>query len=399
MADDVTIAINEMKKARNGGDYAAIFQGKKLAFKFSSIREATTGLSDAASDISESLTPVIDAIPDSSIVEAVMAAGRVIKAGGAEMLRLLQAAFSRLIAVFESLKEALSEAFRPIMEAMNLLLEGVIQLLLDLIPNAFIEFVQGIIAAIMPFIGQIKACGNMLLAVGDLVYNFVVRHQLIKAAAAIDENNRFSSNARNAVLRIIEAELIDSGANAALETVNAGASVAGLVFTGNVAGTVAGIATSVAKMCIMVMDLMGDINDMQKGNSLLVKMLTDPRRDVNPVALFNAAPILGAFYIAQATQSSLIANTGFLDSAAVKLSLTNSMFMANYQAKASELSPFRLKAMRLANKSRLELTESSTMGVVFDFNLKDEVKERISGALVDNLSSAVSNQVSIRLGI
>ena len=156
-------------------------------------------------------------------------------------------------------------------------------------------------------------------------------------------------------------------------------SVPGLIFTGNVAGTVAGIATSVAELCIKVVDLLADVFAVRRANELLEDIRNDARHDINPIALFNAAPILGAIYIERATQSSLIANTDFL--ASMRNASTNEKFMAAYTKKAAELSPFRTKASSLVRASRLELTSNAVLGVYFDFDLKDEIKDQVRHAL------------------
>lgn len=43
--------INDMTKARHGGDYATIFQGKILAFKFSKIKEDASDLNETSQEL------------------------------------------------------------------------------------------------------------------------------------------------------------------------------------------------------------------------------------------------------------------------------------------------------------------------------------------------------------
>jgi len=50
--------INDMAKARHGGDYATIFQGKTLAFKFSKIREDASDLNETSQEVAEAMTPI-----------------------------------------------------------------------------------------------------------------------------------------------------------------------------------------------------------------------------------------------------------------------------------------------------------------------------------------------------
>jgi len=390
-------AINEMTKARHGGDYAAIFQGKTLAFKFTKIREDANDLNETSQELGEAMTPVVEAVADSPIVRTIMEIGSLIKAGGKLLLDGLRVAFKKLIELFDSLREALEAAFAPLCAAFDLVLETAINFLIDILPNAFIEFVKGVIAALMPFVGQIVACGKMLVSVGKFVAQAVEHYGLARAALAIDATNRFSTAARDAIMQILNAELRRTGATALMDTANAGTSVAGLVWTGNVAGTVVGIATALAKLCIKMADVLSDLRVMRAGNALLAKMKQDPRRDVNPAELFNAAPILGCVYLAVATQSSLIANTGFLDSWKVKATMTDAGWMSAYEAKAKELSPLRLTAMRMCASSRLELTDTPNTGILFDFDLKDEVTSRISDAVSGQAMDVIGSTVANRL--
>lgn len=385
--DAVQQAINAMKGARHGGDYAAIFQGKKLAFKLTAIKAATTELMEDGQELAETLSPVSELVAETAVGQAVLAVGRVIKTGGALMLQALRTAFHHLLEVFEALRDALSAAFGPLLTGLGLALDALVNLLIDLLPNVFVEFVKGLVAAVLPFVGQIKACGDMLLSVCGVVGKAVQRYQLSHAGAAMDESNRFATAARTAMDRIITSELTDAGISAALDTGNAAASVTGLIFTGNVGSMVASIAVAVAKLCIKVAGVFDTLKDMRAGNALLARMGADPRRDVNPAALFNAAPILGAHYVATATQSSLIANTGFLDSLAVKMTLTDAGWMTEYEAKARQLSPFRMKAMQLVLAHPLELTAEARMGIYFDLNLKDELGDAIKGAVTERVSA------------
>uniref|UniRef100_UPI0040473A19 hypothetical protein n=1 Tax=Limnohabitans sp. TaxID=1907725 RepID=UPI0040473A19 len=64
-------AINEMTKARHGGDYAAIFQGKSLSFKFSKIRDDASELNETSLEVAEAMTPVVEAVADSPIVSSI----------------------------------------------------------------------------------------------------------------------------------------------------------------------------------------------------------------------------------------------------------------------------------------------------------------------------------------
>ncbi|WP_085316771.1 hypothetical protein [Derxia lacustris] len=392
----INIALAAMNQARNGGDFNELFRGRKLAFKLSGLRDAACEIRDAANEAASEVGPVL-ATASSPIVDAVIAVARVIRDGGTAMLGALKSAFQRLIDVFTSLKEALVDAFQPLLGAMGMAIDALVNLLFDLLPNVFVEFVKGIVAAILPFIGQIKACASMLLAVGGVVRSAIERRRLVRAAGALDERNRFSTAARTAILGTIDDELRSGIADAAMETVNAGVSVAGLVFTGHAASLVSGIATAVAKLCIKVAGLVNQCRMLMRGNALLARITADPAHDVNPSALFTAAPILGCHYLVSATQSSLIANTGFATSIRAKLATSAQSWQAQYQAKAAQLSPLRTKAFELCKASPLELTSESRLGIYFDLSLKDEAKEKLSGAAESFLGQTVSASVMARM--
>lgn len=390
--DQVTQYTNMMRAARHGGDYAEIFQGKTLAFKFSKILSDVSDLQEAGAEVCDSVPPVLDAFEDNAVVRVIIEIGRIIKAGGKLMLGLLRKAFARLVKVFDALRDALDAVFAPL----EMVVEAAINFLIDVLPNAFIEFVQGLVAAILPFVGQIKACATMLSSVKEVVAGAVERWHLGDAGLAIDESNRFSTAARTAAMSIVDADLRRAGGNALLDAANAGASVSGLVFTGNVAGVVVGLATAIAKLCLKIADIVGDLREMRRGNALLAKMLLDPRRDVNPATLFKTAPILGCIYLAQASQSSLIANTGFLDSVKVKLALTEFGWRAEYEAKARQFSPLRLKAMQMTLASRLELTAEARMGIQFDVSATELVRDQISSMISDRIVDAGGNALGDR---
>ncbi|WP_028311612.1 hypothetical protein [Derxia gummosa] len=394
--DPMSIAIAAMNEARNGGDFNALFRGRKLAFKLTSLRDSVCDLREAANDAATNVGAVL--VPGSNqVVDALLGLARLIRDGGKAMMAGLKSAFHKLLDVFDELRTALADAFQPLLGVMNMAIDALVNLLFDLLPNVFIEFVKGIVAAVLPFVGQIKAVGGMLLAVGGLVRNAIERRQLVKSAAALDLNNRFSSAARGSIMTMIDDELRRAAADAAIETVNAGSSVAGLVFTGNVAGMVSGIATSVAKLCIKVGVLVSDLLKMRRGNELLDRMAADPRHDVNPAALFAAAPILGCHYLVSATQSSLIANTGFSTSFRTRITTSSQAWLAAYQAKAAQLTPLRTKAFELVRASRMELTAESRFGISLDISLVDEAKDAITGAIGDAVTGRAGAAVMARM--
>ena len=70
--------------------------------------------------------------------------------------------------------------------------------------------------------------------------------------------------------------------------------------------------------------------------------------------------------------------------------------MSEYEAKARQLSPLRLTAMKMCANSRLELTANSQMGVLFDFDLKDEVRSKIGDAVSGRSQDVISGAAAAR---
>lgn len=368
-----------MDDARNGADYEALFKGKKLAFKFTAAMSEASELKDMGKEIVETTGDVLEAVEDNPIVSAILEVAAVIKAGGKLFLEAMRLAFHKLVKVFTALREALEAVFRPF----DIALTFAIDLLIQVLPNAFVEFAKGLIAALLPFAGQIHACVSMFSSVVEVVRGAIEQVEVMSAGAVLDAKNRFSTAARTAIERLMDGEMARSATIALIDTANAGASAAGLIFSGNLVGMVSGLASAIAKLCLKVADIVLDLRQMHNANALLERINRDFRHDVNPVELFEAAPVLGCIYLASATQSSLVANTGFLDSLAVKLAMSDQGWMAQYRAKVSQLEPMRQKARLVVKSSRLELTAAAPMGFVFDTTVKDVVKDSISGMLGD----------------
>lgn len=399
-----------MLAARNGGDYRALFLGKRLGFKLSSIKECYDDLTESGEEVISSSEGT--SIPsggttggstvESGVIDKIIEIANRIRSGITSALTWLKEKFLALVNSFSKLKEALTNALSPLLTVMQKSLEWVIDLLFSIIPSAFINFVSGLIAAILPFIGQIKAAAEMLVSVGKYVKTWIEKRQLLKAATNIDSTNRFSQQARLACETMINHELGNIAADAALSTANCAVSVTGLIFTGNVASTVAGIASAVAKLCIQIAGIVKDCWNVWKGNAELDYLKNNPK-SLHPAKLFSAAPILGAYYIGSATQSSIISFTGVGTSIGNALSslvsggLSASQWMGLYEQKARSLSPFRLKALQLVSQSRLELTENAVLGISWD--VKDTIKGTIGSMLSDGATDVATTHTATRLGL
>lgn len=359
--------------ARNGGDYRALFRGKKLGFKIKEALKSCKEIKDSGENViktcKESSIPPGSARPASSSTSAESEPGIVdkirelaelltssIRTFGSAFYAALKEKFLALVEAFSKLREALTEALKPLLAAMQQPLAWIIDLLFDVIPSAFASFVSSLVAALVPFIGQIKAAGEMLVSVGKFVKQWIERNRLIQAARRLDPENKFAQEARVACLAMINAEVASAGADAVMSTAHCAVSVTGLVFTGNVAGVVTGIASAIAKLCIQIASMAKDCWQMWKGNEEL-RFLSDHPSELHPARLFNASTLLGAYYVGSATQSSLIVHSGLDNPRAVRYS--SEIWRTKYAQEATALSPFRAKAQQLVHASRLVMSATA----------------------------------------
>lgn len=370
-SSSVSEILKLIEVARNGGDYDTIFNGKKLSFKISEIKEAAEEINDAAAEAKESVDEAAKLIPPDSLPSAELGDGlnailekireivAIFRRGAAIVLDSLKRAFKGLLAVFSDLRAALMTAFEPVLSAAQLTLDLVIDLLFQLIPTAITEFIGNLTAAIMPLVNQIKPLGDMLKSVGGLVAAQYRLHKVTKAAGAIDPSISFATAARDTILQSM-AKLRDAkGIGVLIASVDVAGAATGS-FTGGVSSTVVSAATSVAKLCIAVNDLIDDCLQVRNGNALLTTLSagrTTASLDLNPVQLFNAAPILACFYLERATQSSVIAKAGFNSARATFR--TDGQWMTEYKRYADQLWPLRQAAMQASLASRIDLYDTA----------------------------------------
>lgn len=369
-SSDVDQILRTIEWARNGGDYDTIFNGMKLGFKIEKVKEAAEELNESAGEAKESVEEALELLlpgggGDHSqpsgfqlIVDKIKEIVALFKQGAAFVLDKLKTAFKGLLEVFDHLRESLMTALEPILTAARLTLEAVVDLLFQLIPTAITEFIGNLMAAIIPLVNQIKPLGDMLKSVGSLVAAQYRLHMVSKAAAAIDPSLTFASAARDSVLRTLTEMRNSKGVGVLMSGVDLAGAATG-AFTGGVSTTVVSAATSVTKLCLCVSDLVGDCNQVKKGNELLNTLSVGGRsaaKDLDPIVLFNAAPILACCYIGRATQSSLISKAGFTGQRGVFT--TDGAWMAEYKRYADMLWPLRQAAMQAELASRLDLFDN-----------------------------------------
>lgn len=368
-SSDVSEILRVIEFSRNGGDYDTIFSGKKLGFKIEKAMEAAKEVNDSAGEAKESVEEALGLLnPGGSgdnsqssgfqaIVDKIKEIVALFREGAAFVLEKLKSAFKGLLEVFDHLRESLTTALQPILTAARLTFDAVIDLLFQLIPTAITEFVGNLMAAIIPLVNQIKPLGDMLKSVGSLVADQYRLHTIRGAAVAIDPNLKFATAARDSVLRTFEQMRDSKGVDVLMSGVNLAGAASG-AFTGGVSTTIVSAATSVAKLCLCVSDLVGDINQIEKGNALLSTLRPGnlAAKDLDPIVLFNAAPVLACFYIGRASQSSVISKSGFTGERG--FFTTDGAWMAEYKRYADMLWPLREAALKAGIESRLDLFDN-----------------------------------------
>lgn len=409
------IAFRELRKAANGGDYRALFQGKALKLKFASAKESAEGIGGALKEVVEKVDIALPNMPsihlpplpdihipeiDLGIMERIRQIARmlseiasVVRTNIAALLKGLRDAFMELVGVFKALKEALESAFGAIMLALRLTIEGVIDLLLSLLPDVFMNFIAGIVAAILPFVGQIVAVGTMLKNIGKSIKAQVEKNRLVDAALQLAENN-FTSSAWTVCISTINKELAKTHAETAIASGHCVVSLTGLVFTGNIAGAVSGILSGVAKLGILVAKLLMEIKMIKTGNEALNDLKSNPLK-LNPGMMFNAAPFLGAYYLSYASTSNI---ASFNEVGGVKgfFGMGGGDTDGN-QAKMTgtikKLSPLVAKCRTLVKESRLELVTSGTE-LDYSQDLKTEIKDQFESAAKDKAFDVAKSKFS-----
>ncbi len=112
---------------------------------------------------------------------------------------------------------------------------------------------------------------------------------------------------------------------------------------------VGGLLIAIAKLFAQLKQYFDLVVTRKKGNEQLQKLAANPF-SIHPNDLFAAAPILGAHYIAFATQSSLLSF-----SEASTLPYGSPQWTAECKRVADGLSPLRAKAIQLTKESLLVL--------------------------------------------
>jgi len=364
--------------AAEGGDFQTIFANKFMIFKPNQVVQALKQAKALVGEIPDFNLPAIplpnfsfpnfdfdinidiglnmDAIRE--LMNKIQEKIRSFRAAAEGALAAIKEAFMKLIEWFAALREALIHAFRELMALLPEFpdISAFFGFLFKFVPELLIDFIDGLLDAILPFIGQIKACGKMLASWAKTTKAAVTRYRLGKAAVALNPQNRFSAAARAAVVDGLTQDFIDRGAESALATGNAAVSVTGLVFTGNIGSIVGGIIMSVAKLALHIAWAVRDYKDCARANKLLLELRGKPREALNPAELFNAAPILAAHYIVQASTHALVANTEIADVQASD----RSAWQIRMEALARQMSPLKAHAVKSTTASRLVLARLPT---------------------------------------
>lgn len=386
-------ALNDqnLRDAANGGDYRAIFMGKKLAFKAKSAGEKAKDLVESAMDLKDKLgdvspsfdfslsmpsidlslglplvgmpsigMPSID-VSFQAVVNKIKELVALINRGAKSVINEIKEKFMGLVNVFVKLKECLLDSLGEIMKIFQMTLEAIIDLLVSLVPDVFVGFISSLIASILPFIGQIKAVGDMLKSIGMSVKNEVKRRQIAKAGTHI-ANNDFTNAARNACTVMINEESRRIHAETAISTANCVVSVSGLAFTGGVASTVGGIASAIAKLSLQIASIVIICKGIEKGNNELGFLQMHPT-DLHPVRLFNANPILGAHYLSSASTSNIAAFEEISDTKRFGRHRSETEMQQIAIRICTSLSPLVAKARQFVIDSPLDLTANPAVTI------------------------------------
>ena len=272
----------EMSLARNGGDYSALFLGKTLQFKTKEmVLESIDDNVDIAGDERFRQNNKTDS--QREMGPLVMELSKQLGDPAAK----LKVAFLGLLDKFSHLREAMELAFKPIIQGTGMVLSAAIDLIASMIPDVFERFVSGVIKAILPFIGQIDAVIEMVKSVGKFAKSAVERRAIGRAVVNLDPKSKFTQQARKVCMKLIDDELKELGMDAAMSTGNCVVSFTGMAFTGNLVSTIGGIATSLGKLIVQVVNFFRICRERKRGNEALDVFKSNPTL-LNPSRLFQA---------------------------------------------------------------------------------------------------------------
>ena len=352
---------------RVGGDFRALFKNSMVVFKPHDAARAVT----AARELKEKI-PKIDinfwnfnfniGLPDflKPIREFFEQIRRALREFKDAILQPFRAAinavneyFRKILEYWEDLKNWISEAFRGLFDFLPEFnfpdIFAFFDFLFEFIPDMVMNFIEGLMEAITPFIGSAVACGKMLMGWKSVTSAALQRLDVKEALPRIDTTNRFNEAAGAAFMVQVNRSLRRTAEGAALATGNAALSVSGF-FTFGVSSTVGGIAMTIAKLAIHIGYAIKDFREAHLANKKLWGLRGVPLDRINPADLYNASPVLAAYYIQAASHTTLFA-----------VDMTQRDWQTQAVAASKKISPLRKSAAKLVGGSRLGLVRMGSI--------------------------------------
>ncbi|MFM2148638.1 MAG: hypothetical protein RLZZ187_944 [Pseudomonadota bacterium] len=372
---------------RVGGDFRALFKNSMVVFKPHDAARAVT----AARELKEKM-PKIDinfwnfnfklGLPDflQDIREFFEQIRRALREFKDAILQPFRAAinavkeyFRKILEHWEELKKWISEAFKGLFDFLPEFnfpdIFAFFDFLFDFIPDMVMNFIEGLMEAITPFIGSAVACGKMLMGWKSVTSAALQRLDVKEALPRLDTTNRFNEAAGTAFMVQVNRSLRRTAEGAALATGNAALSVSGF-FTFGVSSTVGGIAMTIAKLAIHIGYAMKDFREAHLANKKLWSLRGVPVDRINPADLYNGSPILAAYYIQAASHTTLLS-----------IDMTQRGWQDKAAAAAKKISPLRKSAAKLIGGSRLGLIRMDSLPSPYEiFARAKTVSGAIAGA-------------------
>lgn len=365
---------------RVGGDFGALFTNSMLVFKPDDAARAVIAARELKKKIAENL-PDINinfwnfnfniSLPDflkpirdlfAQIRRALNEFRDAILQPFRAAINVVKEAFRRMMEYWEDLKNWISEAFRGLFDFLPEFnfpdIFAFFEFLFDFIPDLMMNFIEGLMEAITPFIGSVTAVGKMLMGWKSVTSAALQRLDVKEALPRLDTTNRFNEAAGKAFMVQVDRSLRRTAEGAALATGNAALAVSGF-FTFGVGSTVGGIAMTIAKLAIHIGYTIKDFREAHLANKKLWSLRGVPIDRINPADLYNSSPILAAYYIQAASHTTLLS-----------VDMTQSDWQTKAAASAKKIVPLRKSAAKLIGGSRLGLARLDRIPSPFEIFAK-----------------------------
>lgn len=346
---------------RDGGDFRALFKNSMVVFKPHDTARAIS----AARELKEKM-PKLDlnfwnfnfnlGLPDflKPIREFFEQIRRALREFKDAILQPFRAAidavkyfFRKILEYWEDLKNWISEAFKGLFDFLPEFnfpdIFAFFDFLFDFIPDMVMNFIEGLMEAITPFIGTATAVGKMLMGWKSVTSAALQRLDVKEALPRLDATNRFNDAAGRAFMVQVDRSLRRTAEGAALATGNGALAVSGF-FTFGVGSTVGGVAMTIAKLAVHIGYTVKDFREAHLANKKLWSLRAVPLDSINPADLYNASPMLAAYYIQAASHTTLFA-----------VDMTRPGWQAQAVTTAKKTAPLRKSAAKLIGGSRLGL--------------------------------------------